>query len=152
MIKVSIHNLVPEGLPINGTHSPAFLDFKDDMTSIHDDISYDLVGSLVSNGALIKGSVSVTVQTICSSCLCDCEKVLEGDVCHFYESSLPSELDITDDIREDILITIPQNIHCSDACKGLCHVCGADLNKTTCNCSDEGSKGGVWSELDKLQC
>jgi len=43
-------------------------------------------------------------------------------------------LDIDDDIREEILLSFPAKILCSDSCKGLCPRCGADLNTQPCRC------------------
>ncbi len=35
-------------------------------------------------------------------------------------------------VRDAVLLAIPQYPLCSPDCKGLCPVCGANLNKTTC--------------------
>jgi len=43
-------------------------------------------------------------------------------------------IDLTDIIRKSILLCIPMKILCSDDCKGLCPVCGKDLNKGVCGC------------------
>ncbi len=39
----------------------------------------------------------------------------------------------------EVLITtlLPSAPLCSQDCRGLCPKCGADLNKTTCSCSDD---------------
>ncbi|MGP1410640.1 MAG: YceD family protein [Peptoanaerobacter stomatis] len=29
------------------------------------------------------------------------------------------------------------NLYCKEDCKGLCHICGANLNNVTCNCEEE---------------
>lgn len=44
-------------------------------------------------------------------------------------------LDLEDVVVEELLLSIPDYPRCMPACKGLCPVCGANLNKTTCNCS-----------------
>lgn len=45
------------------------------------------------------------------------------------------KLDISEILAEEILIIVPFNPLCSDDCKGLCPVCGANLNEETCGCS-----------------
>jgi uncharacterized protein len=40
--------------------------------------------------------------------------------------------DMTEIALTDILLEFPSKILCTDDCKGLCPVCGADLNETDC--------------------
>jgi len=44
-------------------------------------------------------------------------------------------VDISPAIRETILLNEPMIVVCSDECKGLCPVCGANWNRETCACS-----------------
>jgi len=45
------------------------------------------------------------------------------------------ELDIDALAAEQLILSIPMKALCSEACKGICPSCGADLNKETCGCS-----------------
>lgn len=47
------------------------------------------------------------------------------------------EIDLTHEIEEQVAMEIPLKPLCDDACKGLCHQCGTDLNTSTCSCSKE---------------
>lgn len=40
-------------------------------------------------------------------------------------------------IKENILLNIPNRILCVEDCRGICPVCGCDLNITQCNCNRE---------------
>ena len=40
-------------------------------------------------------------------------------------------------VISDILLNLPQKNLCKEACKGLCPVCGQNLNLGTCSCSGE---------------
>lgn len=44
------------------------------------------------------------------------------------------EINLRPDIEQDILMTLPQQVLCNIKCKGLCTICGADLNKNNCVC------------------
>ena len=44
-------------------------------------------------------------------------------------------LDITDMLREQIELALPMKPLCSEACRGLCPECGANLNRTECGCA-----------------
>lgn len=43
-------------------------------------------------------------------------------------------LDLDGLVREDIYLAAPAKILCREDCKGLCSICGADLNVTQCGC------------------
>jgi uncharacterized protein len=44
------------------------------------------------------------------------------------------EIDLLPEIAEQVALEIPLKPLCSENCKGLCPVCGIDLNFGTCNC------------------
>jgi uncharacterized protein len=45
------------------------------------------------------------------------------------------ELDIADDVRQFVLLAVPQKILCKESCAGLCPRCGRNLNHERCNCT-----------------
>ncbi len=49
----------------------------------------------------------------------------------FYE--LPG-LQLEDIVREQVLLQLPMQRVCNEACKGICPVCGANRNETNCSC------------------
>jgi uncharacterized metal-binding protein YceD (DUF177 family) len=42
------------------------------------------------------------------------------------------DLDITGDLRDFIILNLPNRSLCSEECRGLCSQCGADLNQQPC--------------------
>lgn len=44
------------------------------------------------------------------------------------------EIDLTEVIRQNILLAIPARPLCRSQCAGLCPICGKDLNEGPCNC------------------
>ncbi len=59
------------------------------------------------------------------------------------------ELDITAVVQEQILLHLPMKPLCSPQCKGLCPICGTNLNQQMCNCTSEDIDPR-WSALKKL--
>ena len=59
------------------------------------------------------------------------------------------EVDISGDVRDELLIELPMNPLCKEACKGLCPVCGTDLNKKRCRC--KMPENPVWGALDGIE-
>ena len=47
-------------------------------------------------------------------------------------------LDVDKLLFNEILIGWPTKVLCRENCKGICNVCGQNLNKGTCDCEDTG--------------
>lgn len=90
----------------------------------------------------------------CDCCLCEFNKELTDNIKLVYAmgqlasdddaqngyriiTTETKEIDITDDIKDSLLLLIPMKIICTERCKGLCQNCGIDLNHQICNCSGE---------------
>ncbi len=47
-----------------------------------------------------------------------------------------NEIDLTELVREQILLNLPEQIFCREDCKGLCEKCGANRNLINCKCEE----------------
>jgi len=61
----------------------------------------------------------------------------EGDEDCYVVPRRASVLDLTEAVREELLLAAPQYVECRDNCRGLCPRCGADLNAGPCGCAPE---------------
>ena len=52
----------------------------------------------------------------------------------FYQND---EIDLGQLMREQFYLALPMKPLCSEDCKGLCSVCGTNLNTSTCDCKRE---------------
>jgi uncharacterized protein len=59
-------------------------------------------------------------------------------------------LDLTEAVRQYLVIAMPMKPLCKAECKGLCGTCGKDLNKSKCACKQEETDPR-WAELLKLK-
>jgi uncharacterized protein len=57
-----------------------------------------------------------------------------------------SVIDLTDDVRQTVLLSVPLKLLCRQDCKGLCPDCGIDLNTGTCDCTSEPADSR-WEQL-----
>jgi uncharacterized protein len=67
-----------------------------------------------------------------------------------YELHGEDFVDLTPNMREDIILELPQRALCTAGCKGLCPYCGKDLNKGSCRCKPP-EPDLRWHALDKLK-
>ncbi len=96
----------------------------------------------------LKYTVSCTLDVVCDRCLTELKRDYSYDFSHTVVPSLQSEGDIYDtylvaqhdsiDMNEtaisDLLLMLPTKLLCREDCKGLCDICGCNLNERTCNC------------------
>ena len=59
-------------------------------------------------------------------------------------------VDVSADIKDEILLAVPMKILCSAGCKGLCPGCGIDLNRELCQCADTPADPR-WNKLADLK-
>ena len=46
-------------------------------------------------------------------------------------------LDLSEVLRQDVLLALPMHVLCREECRGLCPVCGQNLNQGSCSCTPE---------------
>ena len=80
---------------------------------------------------LLEAMVEAMVNRTCGRCLkAFTGENIENDA-FIYESDI---VDLTEPIRESLLLAEPLQALCRIDCQGLCPVCGADRNKGDCGC------------------
>ncbi len=83
---------------------------------------------------LVDARINSGILFTCSRCLKEFEKSFNKSARLFFQLKGENILDISDDIREEIILDYPIKILCSEDCKGLCTKCGKDLNEGPCSC------------------
>ncbi|MBQ9893991.1 MAG: DUF177 domain-containing protein [Ruminococcus sp.] len=90
-------------------------------------------------------SVDFTLNIICDRCLKELEREYHFDFDHIVVPSINGEnddyivadgesIDLNEIALTDLLLQLPTKNLCKDDCKGLCMVCGQDLNLGECDC------------------
>lgn len=150
-MKINVKRIPVEGERLVGTESAAILDVTGDDVEFHTEIRYELLAQVQGQALLVTGRLATVASGRCSRCLRPVEWPLE--VRQFvYHRELRGEdfVDLTENIREDILLELPQRILCDENCRGLCPDCGKDLNEGPCHCAPR--RGDLrWQALDGIK-
>lgn len=94
------------------------------------------------NAVWVCGKFSATLRGFCALCQNPCkqpfemefeEKFVQSNSDEFYSYS-KDIIDLSQLINDLILSNAPLCIYCKEDCKGLCPVCGCDLNERECDC------------------
>ena len=111
---------------------------------------------------------SLDLKAVCSKCLIDFDQKIiipQMERVYFFENQRGIEVDVDDtfyvdmknlliDLREffrqEIILHFPQVPVCLKSCKGLCSVCGKNLNKEKCRCKKTEEEIKPLAALKKL--
>lgn len=133
-MKVDTNKIPKEGLDISETYEPKSLDLD------REDIKF--VSPIKVSAHFIKSAHNLFVEVevispmilTCGRCLTDFESELSRKFSLNYQFESETTLDITGDIREEIISGYPMKLLCRKDCKGLCPFCGQNLNEGECDC------------------
>jgi uncharacterized protein len=148
---IEIPKLRDEGEWFRGEEPAAILDLQEPSILFSEPVGYHLHARVVSGQLIVKGEVRVRVRIQCGRCAEFYSTIIrEPAFLRVYEITGTTEtVDVGPDIREDILLRLPNFPLCSPDCKGLCPQCGANLNEGTCDCRPPVDNR--WGALDKLK-
>lgn len=114
-------------------------------------LAYCLDAELLPGGELlVRGTLTLRSDCVCSRCGGDFAADFGvDDYCETFEVQGLETLDLTDSVRESIILALPSYPLCKEDCKGVCLRCGQDLNAGPCACGREGRES-PWAALDAL--
>jgi len=123
-----------------------------DITLVDNKLICNLTSKIVKNGFEISGHIINTILYDCDRCLesfCnkniintnlllsnDSGKLDNQNYETIYFSDHKDSVDLTKILLEILIIEIPFKKLCTNPCKGICPVCGINLNYKLCSCSN----------------
>ena len=113
------------------------------------------------NRISLNAEVQATADTRCSRCLEPVSIPVKAEMDVVFDrqpdpedpdlySFEASTLELTDAVRDALLLELPMRILCAEDCKGLCPVCGINLNKGTCTCQEGAEVLNPFSALKNI--
>ncbi len=127
-------------------------------------IEVDGIAESVHGGILVTGRIMTTWKGECRRCLGLASGIMEIPVRELYErvesgADVFSEgdtytysgdvIDLSEMVKDQVLLDLPLAPLCTEECKGLCASCGAELNTGLCGC-DNQPIDLRWGALDVL--
>jgi uncharacterized protein len=103
----------------------------------------------------IEGEIDVEAEGDCDGCLESVDRAVHVDVNERLDPSdgrerdpfgegnvlTDNRLDVADLVQQLVLVDLPMGLRCTDECKGLCGICGANKNTSICSCDNGESRG-----------
>jgi uncharacterized protein len=126
-----------------------------------DAIDLDLRLESVVEGVLVTGRVSGETKFTCARCLKPMDSEVDVEVLEIFfapggaleEDAYEirgTEIDLEPMVRDALTLSFPLAPLCREECKGLCALCGRDLNTGPCDCKQE-EIDPRWAPLEALK-
>ena len=154
--KVPVGDLRESAQHYDVVYTPEQLDLADESFTFVGPVSVSLDCEMIGHEVYMTGSVSCDALTECVRCLgearvklCAAVKVMyeknadlltdqaqflgteDGGVAYFDGEKVVPDTQL----REALMLELPDMPHCSDSCRGLCVQCGVNLNTGACTCA-----------------
>ena len=159
-MKVRWEDIPPEGREISLDELPPFClhgpqGEEEQETKVVSAVNGKLALKRTPTGIEVKGRIETAVSLQCARCLKEFVLAIVSEFAESFAlmqhaprsedkellqedmdvSFLPDEgIELRDIVEEQIWMNIPMKPLCSEGCKGLCIICGADLNGGECGC------------------
>lgn len=138
---VNLQTIPPGGVILRGEEDPSIIDISDPGVEFRRPIQYELKVSLAGKMLLAQGRLETVARYTCSRCLKkynDPIRIMNFQVQREIEDS-GGTIDLTDEIRADMILALSTKPLCKPDCLGICPNCGQDLNEKPCGCSAAGA-------------
>jgi len=134
-MKIDLSQIPAEGLFCSEEFDVKKFDFELRDIKFEGPLKISLEAQKYLDAVCVKTKVDYAISMLCSRCL---EKFLvtKSDNLSFNYSLKDNStiVDITDDIRQEIILNYPIKPICKSNCQGLCPQCGRNLNEGKCDC------------------
>jgi uncharacterized protein len=150
---INVTNIPEQGLKIKAGEPGEILGLSEaDGFVAAGAVDCDLYVQVVDGVLIVRGTVEVPVKARCARCTQFFSTTVtdSGFLRDFPDVQGVEEVDITEDLREAVMLSLPHSPLCDEGCKGLCVQCGKDLNEGSCGCRRR-EESGSWGALNSLK-
>jgi uncharacterized protein len=154
-MRIDVRELELGPVNLEGEVLETDLDLDPSEVSVPEKIMVHLTAERQLREIRVRGNFRVAVELPCSRCLEPVRLPIRADFDQFYESNsehvLEGEIElqekdteigffsgdfieVSDIVREQIVLALPMKPICQENCKGLCPYCGKNRNVDSCNC------------------
>lgn len=157
-MKLLIKNITEKLMEYSGEVVCESIDNNGDNIKFVDNIKFD--GNLRKGVDFVEisGKIFANFVTNCHACGEEAKSDIEFEIFETYRRDpgdgeyelIGDEVDFDEMILENIRLNLPIKILCKDDCKGVCTMCGKNLNHENCKCEKDDKKESPFDILNKL--
>ena len=128
-MKIHVNRIPLEGMREEVAYDPKTLDVERTDVAVERPITVSTFITKTEHDVVVQAHIRGVMRCSCARCLQPFEWPLQTEMTMSYEVSPTDVVDITDDVRQEILLAYPMIPVCRQECKGLCPACGHNLNQ-----------------------
>ncbi|MBI2495116.1 MAG: DUF177 domain-containing protein [Candidatus Omnitrophica bacterium] len=132
MMKIQVSTIPPEGLQRHASYDPTTMDMDRFDVHLKEPFEVDASITKVDRELVVDVKIRAPLHLSCGRCLEGFPRTVRTDALLSYRVQPTDMVDITDDIRQEVILAYPTVPLCQPGCKGLCPSCGQDLNVASC--------------------
>ena len=133
LMKIHVNQVPPEGLKEHAVYNPAALDMEREDVHLVDSFEVDAFVTKADQELIVDVEIRCPLRLSCARCLEEFESVVNTKALLNYKVQPMDVVDMTDDIRQEVILAYPMVPVCQPDCRGLCHFCGQNLNTGSCD-------------------
>jgi len=154
-VRITVEELELHPIVVSKTYPAGSLDYHGADFHQSAPLKVDALAELRGSEIHIRGHVATSLEASCDRCLGSVAIPVERDFDLFYrpvstiaraeEVELPEDeldvgffsgdgIELADVVTEQVILSVPMKVICQTECRGLCPVCGANLNVQKCGC------------------
>jgi uncharacterized protein len=165
MLKVDLRQLERKRrLTIDAAIAPGDPFWRNSGVELTEPLQVHMDVQMAGRDVIVQGELTSRTTMPCRRCLAPVTVELKEKVALVYRPGLTrveaeaqevyalaeraDDLDLTEALREQVVLAVPQYAMCGETCRGLCPQCGTNLNQTQCDCA-AAEEDPRWAALRK---
>lgn len=133
LMKIQVNRIPEDGLRERVTYDPAALDMEREDVHLVQPFSVEAFATLADTELVVDVDIRCPVRLLCARCLEEFDSTVTAKSLFTYKVGANDVVDITEDVRQEIILAYPMVAVCRPECKGLCAACGQNLNAGSCS-------------------
>lgn len=133
-MKIHIRQIRIEGTELEESLSPEWIGLtRKDSIRFTEPVAFKAQITRVDDEMFVQITANSRYESFCYRCVSDIKDDWTTDFTLTFDIDKYVEfIDISEDVRQEMILNLPTRILCRDNCKGLCIDCGVNLNKKKC--------------------
>jgi uncharacterized protein len=167
-VRITLAELELHRIAASESYAPGALDYREAGIKQTAPLQLDFTAELHGLEIRVRGHLTTQLEASCDRCLGSVKLPVDHDFDLFYQPmqtiAQEEEVEISEEEMEvgfysgdgiesaeiaveQVILSLPMKLICGTDCKGLCPVCGANLNVTQCHCPSPVEKESPFSAL-----
>ena len=152
---LNVKDLAVQKVRLRQSYAPGAVDYHTSDFRQADPLEVQITAELVDDQIRISGELHTKLELVCARCLEPVQEEVGRSFDLYYRPMVQASPDeevrlknddteiaffqgdglfLTDVLAEQVLLAIPMKVICRSDCRGLCPLCGGNLNNDDCRC------------------